>query len=144
VPTQTFTHEALTPASAGEVWAALQLPTTWEAIPGVDRVVNPVVDEAGALRGFEFQSVAGGRPYVGKASPSGRIEEQLMSWDISTSELKGALSVEIGAAESGTSVAVTLAIQSVGMLSSMFFPIIASALGSGFPRAVEEFASGLS
>lgn len=144
MPTQTFTHEALTPASVEEVWAALQLPETWEAIPGVDHVVNPVVDEAGALRGFEFQSVAGGRPYVGKASPSGRVEGQLMSWDITTTELKGALSVEVVEGDDGTSVAVTLTIQSVGMLSSMFFPIIASALGSGFPRAVEGFAAGLS
>ena len=144
MPKQTFTHQALTSAPIEEVWEALQLPATWEAIPGVDKVVDPIVDEAGALRGFSFQSVAAGRPYVGKATPAGRVEGESMNWDIVTTELKGALAVRIAPGGTGTQVEVTLAMESIGMLSSMFFPVITSALGSGFPRAVEEFAAGLS
>ena len=39
---------------------------------------------------------------------------------------------------------VSLRMESVGVLSSVFFPVIASAIGEGFPRTVQEFALGLS
>jgi hypothetical protein len=34
--------------------------------------------------------------------------------------------------------------ESVGVLSSVFFPVIASAIGESFPNTVQEFARGLS
>jgi hypothetical protein len=37
-----------------------------------------------------------------------------------------------------------LEVESAGFLSSMFFPVIAGAIGSGLPRAVDEFAAALS
>jgi len=46
-------------------------------------------------------------------------------------------------AEGGTAITVTLEVRSAGLLSSMFFPVIATAIGNGLPKSVEEFAVGL-
>jgi len=71
VPDQRYQHSATTPAPIHEVWQVLEMPTTWEAIPGVDKVVDPVIDESGSLLGFSFESAVGGRRYNGTATPAG-------------------------------------------------------------------------
>jgi len=144
VPSQTFTHTSATSASIEEVWASLDRPETWEAIGGVDRVFDPIIDEGGRLRGFSFDTMAAGRHFVGVATPHRREEHRLMSWHIQNSEVEGITSVELATRESGTSVSVRLKVESRGVLSGMFFPVIASAIGNGLPRAVDEFASALS
>jgi hypothetical protein len=58
--------------------------------------------------------------------------------------VRGITTVELEPRHDGTSVSVTLEVESRGLLSSMFFPIIASAIGNGLPAAVDEFAQGLS
>lgn len=143
MPTQTFTQTASTFASPKEVWIALQKPQTWEAIPGVDRVFDPVIDSVGALRGFSFESVAAGKTYLGQATPADRVEGESMTWNIKTSEVNGVLSVEIAPSETGSDLTVTLSVESLGILSSMFFPVIAGSIGSGFPEAVKGFAASL-
>lgn len=143
MPRQTFAHVSHSEATIDDVWRALDRPQTWEAIPGVDRVFDPLTDDKGALRGFAFESVAAGRRYQGTATPRERVETRLMSWNISTSEVTGTVTVILGGVPTGTSVEVSLMVESVGTLSGMFFPMIAGALGSGFPRAVDDFASGL-
>jgi carbon monoxide dehydrogenase subunit G len=140
MPRQTFQHSAITPASIESVWKALDDPTTWEAIPGVDRVIDPIVDASGRLHGFSFESVVGGKTYLGEARPAGREEERMMAWDIETSELKGRATVALSHFEESTRVYVRLDVEGVGMLGSVFFPVIASAVGGGFHETVEEFA----
>jgi len=107
-------------------------------------VFDPTIDEEGRLRGFSFDTVAAGRRYVGVATPHRREEGRLMSWHIQNSEIRGTTTVEIEAEESGTNVSVTLEVESRGILSGMFFPVIATAIGNGLPTAVDEFAAGLS
>lgn len=144
MPSQTFTHEADTSAPIEDVWSALDRPETWEAIGGVDRVFDPVIDGAGRLQGFSFDTLAGGRRYVGTARPLERVEGETMAWQVETSEVSGFTSVELEDRNKGTRIAVTLEIKSAGLLSSMFFPVIAGAIGNGLPTAVDEFAAGLS
>lgn len=144
MPSQTFTHEATTSASIDEVWAALDRPHTWEAIGGIDRVYDPVVDAEGRLQGFSFDTRAGGSAYKGTAIPDERIEGRKMAWQVRNSEVYGVTSVELEPGGGGTLIAVRLEVQSAGLLSSMFFPIIAGAIGNGLPKAVDEFAAGLS
>jgi hypothetical protein len=43
----------------------------------------------------------------------------------------------------GTRVDVHLEVEGVGILGSLFFPVIASAIGSGFAETVEEFVGRL-
>jgi len=140
---KTFQHAAVTSASVSDVWESLDEPATWEAIPGVDRVIDPVVDANGRLRGFSFESDVGGRKYLGEAKPARREEGRLMAWDIDSSEIKGKVAIEIGLENDGTNVQVRLDVEGAGMLGSLFFPVIASAIGSGFAGTVEEFVAGL-
>lgn len=143
MPSQTFTHEATTSASIDEVWAALDRPQTWEAVGGVDRVYDPVVDADGRLQGFSFDTRAGGSTYSGTATPHERIEGRKMAWQVTNSEVYGVTSVALEPGDDGTRIAVRLEVQSAGLMSSMFFPIIAGAIGNGLPKAVDEFAAGL-
>jgi Polyketide cyclase / dehydrase and lipid transport len=143
MPGQTFQHAAVTSATVSGVWKSLDEPNTWEAIPGVDRVIDPVVDADGRLRGFTFESDVGGRKYLGEATPARREEGRLMAWDIDSSEIKGRVSIEIGPDDDGTNVQVRLDVEGAGMLGSLFFPVIAAAIGGGFSATVEEFVAGL-
>lgn len=142
MPSQTFTHTSTTGASLAKVWAALDIPGTWEAIGGVDRVFDPKVDGEGHLQGFSFDTVAGGKRYIGTATPHERIEGRLMAWYVQTSEVSGVITVSLNTKDGSTAVTVTLQVESVGVLSSMFFPLVASAIGGGLPRAVEGFVAG--
>ena len=110
----------------------------------MDRILESVVDQEGQLRGFSFESVAAGKNYLGRAIPAGREPEKMLAWDIETSEVRGRIVVSLVAADEGTRVDVTLRMESVGVLSSVFFPVIAAAIKDGFPRSVEEFAAHLS
>jgi len=143
VPERSFQYAATTSGPVPSVWSALDQPKTWEAIPGVDRVVDPIVDGSGHLKGFAFESVVGGRTHLGHAVPAGRQEERMMAWDITTSEIKGRVTVGLSPAGEGTRVYVELRVEGVGVLGNLFFPVIASAIGSGFPGTVEEFARRL-
>lgn len=143
MPGQNFQHAATTPADIESVWESLDEPGTWEAIPGVDRVIDPVVDTGGRLRGFSFESDIGGRTYAGEATPAGRDEGRLIAWEIDSSEMRGKVTVGLAPDGDGTRVAVRLDVEGAGMLGSLFFPVIAAAIGSGFAATVEEFVSEL-
>ncbi len=119
-------------------------PKSWESIPGVDRILESVVDQEDQLQGFSFESLAAGKRYLGRAIPAGREPEKMMAWDIETSEVRGRIIVSLAGAGEGTRVDVTLRMESVGVLSSVFFPVIAAAIEDGFPRSVDEFAAHLS
>ena len=125
------------------MWKALDRADTWEAIGGVDRVFDPKVDDRGRLRGFSFETVTAGKRYLGVATPHERIEGELMAWKIQNSEVLGTTTVQIESSGAATVIFVTLEMRSAGLLSSMFFPVIAKAIGRGLPEAVDEFADRL-
>jgi hypothetical protein len=143
VPSQSFTHTATADADVQHVWKKLDLAQTWENIGVVDRVFDPVFDDS-RLVGFSFESVAGGRRYVGVAKPATRQEGRVMGWRIENSEVTGTLEVRLAPADPGTDITVELHVKSVGLLSTMFFPVVAGAVGNGLPKAVDAFANGLS
>lgn len=141
MPSQVFNHETATDAPVDAVWARLDHPETWESIGGVDRVFDPEVDSAGRLLGFSFDSNAAGRKYVGTARPRERVEGKRMAWDVQNSEVKGVASVTLNPRDTGTVITVTLRVESVGLLSSMLFPLIATAIGNGLASSVDSFAA---
>lgn len=143
MPSATFTHTATAHAPAESVWTALDTPDVWEGIPGVERVIDPVIDEGARLRGFSFETTAGGRRYLGRATPHVRVEGEAMGWQIESPEVRGVVRVDLSPLDSGTSVKVSLEVESAGMISAMIFPMIARAIGDGLPDAVERFAAGL-
>ena len=125
------------------MWAALDQPETWSAIPGVERVRQPVIDDGGRLRGFSFDTVVGGTRYEGKASPRVRDEGRTMSWDIANNQVKGHISVELNEAPMGTNLTVSLEITSASFLSGMFFGAISKAVADGFSQTVDDLAAML-
>jgi carbon monoxide dehydrogenase subunit G len=106
-------------------------------------VFDPTIDDQGKLRGFSFETVAAGKKYVGLATPHARIEGHKMAWRVKNSEVRGLTTVELTTAADGTRIVVTLEVQSAGLLSTMFFPVIAGAIGNGLPKAVDQFAQEL-
>lgn len=123
------------------MFAALEEPATWEQVGGVDRVFDPVIDQDGRLQGFSFEVRAAGKNYIGSATPHDRRDNELMSWRVDTTEVMGVTSVALESVDGGTEIEVTLEVESKGLLSTMFFPVIAATIGSGLPRSVDEFAS---
>lgn len=143
MPSQTFTHRALTAAPADEVWAAMDDVDTWRKIPGVDRIVASEVDDTGRLESFIFEATIGGRAYRGQAKRRDRVEGEHISWAITSPDISGDIAVGLEPADAGTEVTVALTVSVDGFLAAMFFPAITHALGRGFPEAAEEFAAGL-
>ena len=125
------------------MWRALDDPAIWEGIGGVDRVYDPVIDDQGHLRGFSFDTLVGGRPYRGRATPRDRVEGITISWNIDSGEIRGVTSVDLEEEYGDTAVTVTVAFEVSGMLSTLFFPVISAAIGNGLPEAVERFAESL-
>lgn len=144
VPTRTFSHSVTVDAPKQVVWAELEKPETWEAIGGVDRVHDAVFDGEGRLEGFSFEATAAGQTYPGLATPHAREEGSVMAWAIDTSEVEGMTRVELADEGEGTRCTVTVEVQSRSILSSVLFPVIASAVGKGLPTAVEAFAAQMS
>lgn len=141
MPQETFTHKAIASAPVPDVFATLDEPSTWEQVGGVDRVLDPVIDPDGRLQGFSFEVRAAGKKYVGFATPHERTDNELMSWNVDTTEVRGTTQVALEPVEGGTEITVTLEVESKGLLSAMFFPVIASTIGSALPRSVDEFAA---
>jgi carbon monoxide dehydrogenase subunit G len=144
VPGQTFTANASTTASVGAVWDRLQVPATWEGISGVDSVFEPRHDESGQLVGFKFHSTAVGRQYEGTATPGPREHQSSLTWDIATSEIKGYVRVDLQPLDNGTRIEVAMHVESVSVVASFGFRLIAAAIANGFQETTDHFAAGLS
>lgn len=124
------------------MWAALQDAATWSGIGPVDDVWDAAHDEDGLLASFSWSAHVGPTKYKGSAKVTVAAEPHHMKLHLDSSELTGALIADIDEDESAT-LMVTLEVASKGAIASMFFPIIAEAIGRGLPQQVEEFASTL-
>lgn len=143
MPRASFSHSTVATSSRENVWAALDRPDTWNSIAGVDRVHEPIIDGEGRLQGFKFDTVVAGKAYEGLASPRARVEGRAISWDISNSQIRGTINVELSDDPAGTLLDVGVEIESASLLSSMFFGVIAKTVGDGLAQTVEEMAATL-
>jgi len=143
MPSQRFTGNAVAHASPDQVWERLNLGATWEAISGVDRVLDEKHDASGRLIGFKFHSTAVGKQYLGTASPGPREEGHYLVWNIQTSEIKGAVTVSLRSLGGQTGIDVIMHVESVSMMASFAFPMIAATIAKGFQETVDNFAAGL-
>jgi hypothetical protein len=123
-------------------WAALQRPDTWSRIGGVSSITNPRYDELG-LAGYDFVVLAASKEYQGRATRSEAVTRSRMAMAIDTELLDGRIVVELFAGSGHTEVGVTMAMRSQGFMSTLLFPVISSAVGSGFATATESFAASL-
>ena len=143
MPSQTFSHSVRVAAPREVVWAALQQPETLEGIGGVDRVHDALIDQEGRLQGFSFEATAAGQVYPGLATPLTREEGRVIAWSIDTSEIEGMIRIDLADQGAGTDLTVIVELETRSILSSVFFPVITSAMGKGLPDAVEAFAEKL-
>jgi carbon monoxide dehydrogenase subunit G len=144
MPSERFTHQAIATAPIHNAWQALQRAETWAAIGGVDEVFDAVHDDTGHLMGYHFLVTAAGRRFRGKASTVESVPPGLMAVDIDSSEMLGRITVRLVEASEHTTVTVTVDASAKGILSSMFFGVVARAIGQGLPESVEGFAAQLS
>lgn len=141
MPSQTYTHSVMIPSPSEEVWDRLQHPTSWEAIPGVDTVTDPESAPDGSLLGFKFSTDLAGRAYRGTAVITGSEPPHRMTNEIESSEIRGTVEITLEETGMDTFLMVKMVVSPVGVLSSVAFPVISAAIWSGFPGAVEHFAT---
>ena len=160
MPSAEYTHSVTVDTPPDGVWASLQSAETWADIGPVDRVWAPMMDE-GILMGYSWATDIGGRAYEGSARTleherprslglqptlEGTLEHERpsrFSMELDAGEMAGTIAIVLAENDNGTHLEVSLVIESRGMLSSLFFPAIRSAIGSGFPQQVEGMAAHL-
>jgi carbon monoxide dehydrogenase subunit G len=137
-----FTHSATVNASAEHAWEVLQDPQTWGTIAGVERVYDARHTPDGVLRSYRFTVKAAGKSYEGIATTHDADRPSLMAVTIDTPEVMGTITVELTPSNpGGTDMTASLKMKPRGVLSVLVFPVIAMAVGSGFPRQIEEIAA---
>ncbi|MGD2052074.1 MAG: SRPBCC family protein [Acidimicrobiia bacterium] len=144
MPKSRFTHRAVASVPAHAVWQRLQDAATWAAIGPVEEVWDPHHDDAGSLRSYRWKTVVGPRAYLGSATVVASEPERRMELRLDGSEVVGDLIAELAPdGDTTTTLTVTLAIESVGVLSTLFFPVVADAVGRGLPAQVDGFVRSL-
>jgi carbon monoxide dehydrogenase subunit G len=139
----TVRHTALAPTAIEEVWAALQRPSSWEAIEGVDDVSDPEFVD-GRLESFRFSATAGGRRHPGRAAVTEHSRPGSLTLDIDTADMAGTIVVELAEEGDGTAVTVSMTVVPRSLTARFAFAVIETAILRGFPSSVERFASRLS
>jgi carbon monoxide dehydrogenase subunit G len=144
MPSATFEHEVKISKPQNTIWDALQEPDTWTRIGPVQEVWDPQLNDDGVLIGYQWATSIGGKRYEGTATTVEYAVPSRYVLDLDGGEMGGLISTDIGdESDQGTDVCVNIELRSQGMMSSLFFPAIKKAVGSGFPGQVEDLAEYL-
>lgn len=143
VPSAEFEHTVEAPATSDEAWQQLQNPETWEGLAGVEEVFDVHHDAAGVLTAYRFRATAASQVYEGTAKTVESSNASRMVIDIATSEVTGRITTSLQPTDGGVEVTVKVTLRSKGFLSTLFFPVISQAVGSGLPTQVDAFAARL-
>ena len=144
MPSDKFHHSAIALVSARSVFAALQRSETWKGIGPIDEVWDATHADR-LLTGFRWSARAAGRTWEGTARRSAWEPDRSMTLDLESTEVAGKIEVELEATESDTTrIEVTMEARSTGLLSGMFWGVVATAIGKGLPKQVEAFAHAVS
>lgn len=144
MPSATFTESVVIDAAPSDVWDRLQEPGIWESVGPVQKVWDPTIED-GVLLGFKWSTDIGGKVYkgVGTALEHNRPDRYVL--DLDAGEMAGKVSANLSPGNpGGTAAEVSIELRSKGMLSSLFFPAIKNAVGSGFPEQVADMGVQLS
>lgn len=143
MPSATFSHSVHVDRPRAEIWDELQNPDIWAAVGPVQKVWDPTIRD-GVLLGFKWSTNIGGKDYkgVGKALQHDRPDRYIL--DLDAGEMAGKVDAILADSNpGGTDIDVSIELRSQGMLSSLFFPAIKSAIGGGFPDQVDDLAAKL-
>ena len=143
MPSATFTETVEIDAMPNDVWERLQEPSIWASVGPVQKVWDPTITD-GVLHTFKWSTNIGGKVYEGVGTALEHDRPDRFVLDLDAGEMAGKISVDLSAGNpGGTSAVVSIELRSKGMLSSMFFPAIKKAVGSGFPDQVANMATQL-
>ena len=143
MPSATFTETVEINAAPDEVWDRLQLPAIWQSVGPVQQVWDPTIQN-GVLQSFRWSTNIGGKVYEGDGKALDHTRPAHYELLLDTSEMSGTISVDLSSGNpGGTTADVAIELRSKGMLSSMFFPAIKNAVGSGFPQQVADMGAEL-
>lgn len=140
----TFSHSTALSVAPEVAWQALQDPQTWAAIAGVDEVSDTRYADDGTLAGYNFTVNAGIHTVRGAATTVEADRPVLMRLDIHSTEMAGWVRAIVrGGDVALPELTVTLEMRPKGLLATMFYPLIAQAVGREFPGHVQGFADRL-
>ncbi len=139
MPSTSVSAAAVTSASLTHVWERFNDVGTWAGIGLAEEVFDPEYVD-GRLAGFAWTTKAAGITYRGSAAFTIWDNPTRLSFDLINTEITGTISIETAEHADGTELHVTVGARSVGLLASMFFPVIAQALQNGLAAQVEGFA----
>ena len=140
MPSASFAHAVSIDRPIAEVWTTLMVPETWANIGPVDEVWDPEFD-GDTLIGYRWSTNVGGKAFRGTAMAVGHEAPTSYVVDLDAGEMAGRITIELSTRSPDTAMTVRLDFRTKGMLSSMFFPLIRDAIGSGFPKQIEDFAA---
>ena len=144
MPSATFTETITIDADPDTVWERLQAPQIWAAVGPVQEVWDPEISNEGVLEKFQWSTNIGGKVYKGVGTATAHDRPVHYRLLLDTSEMSGEINVELSEGNpGGTHAVVAIEIRSKGIMSSMFFPAIKGAIGSGFPEQVADMGAQL-
>ena len=144
MPSATFSESVAINVNPPEVWDQLQEPDVWASLGPVQKVWDPIVED-GVLTGFTWSTDIGGKVYEGTGKVLDHDRPDRYQLLLDTSEMAGTITAGLSPGNpGGTDAVVEIEIRSKGLLSSMFFPAIKNAIGSGFPEQVSDMGVRLS
>ena len=144
MPSATFSESVAINVAPSEVWDQLQEPDVWASLGPVQKVWDPIVED-GVLTGFTWSTDIGGKVYEGTGKVLDHDRPDRYQLLLDTSEMAGTITADLSPGNpGGTDAVVAIEIRSKGLLSSMFFPAIKNAIGSGFPDQVSDMGVRLS
>ncbi len=139
MPSTSVSAAAVTSASLSQVWDRFNDVGTWAGIGLAEEVFDPEFVD-GRLAGFAWTTRAAGITYRGTAGFTIWENPSRLSFDLVNTEITGTIAISTTDDTAGTALEVTVEARSVGLLASMFFPVIAQALQNGLAGQVENFA----
>ncbi len=144
MPSATFTETVAIDAAPNDVWDRLQNPSIWESVGPVQKVWDPNIDN-GVLLSFKWSTDIGGKVYEGVGTALEHQRPARYVLDLDAGEMAGKVTSVLSSGNpGGTEAEVSIELRSKGMLSSLFFPAIKNAVGSGFPEQVTDMGAQLS
>jgi len=144
MPSATFTETVTIDTDPANVWDQLQEPDVWASLGPVQKVWDPVFDDD-VLTGFTWSTDIGGKVYEGTGKAISHRRPDRYELMLDTSEMSGRITADLSPSNpAGTEAVVAIELKSKGLLSSMFFPAIKNAIGSGFPQQVTDMGARLS
>jgi carbon monoxide dehydrogenase subunit G len=140
MPRGSFSHRIDVPAPASEVWERFQEPRTWQGIGPIDEIRDVEVD-GDRLVAFTWSTHVGPSRYRGRSTIVENVPGKRVVMRLDSTEMGGALAVDLLDDSGATSVDVSLQVVTRGPMSSLFFPIISEAITRGLPAQVDAFAA---